>query len=276
MSIPLPGEFADNRCRSVGLRAATLVRSFAVPTTTAEPAAPPDASNVDPTCARLIELLRSDLGDRLLAVEVQGREICVRVERSAWVDALRSARRTLGMDYFCFLGGLDWLDSPTQTTRYENVWGSVDEEPAGDDAEATAADGNAVEPVVSTPEPVVGFVTGLAGGKSRFQVFARVSSTESHRGLTIKADLEEAEPRVATVSKIYAGADWHERETWEMYGFWFDGHQNLMHLYLPGAFEGYPLRKDFPLLAREVKPWPGLTNVEPISGEEETPEGAEA
>ena len=52
-----------------------------------------------------------------------------------------------------------------------------------------------------------------------------------------------------------------------MYGFGFDGHPDLKHIYLPGAFEGHPLRKDFPLLAREVKPWPGLTNVEPIAGE---------
>jgi NADH-quinone oxidoreductase subunit C len=55
-----------------------------------------------------------------------------------------------------------------------------------------------------------------------------------------------------------------------MYGFDFVGHPNLIHLYLPGQFEGFPLRKDFPLLAREVKPWPGLVDVEPF------PESAEA
>ena len=80
------------------------------------------------------------------------------------------------------------------------------------------------------------------------------------------------DPRVATISTVFAGANWHERETWEMFGFWFDGHPNLIHIYLPGAFEGYPLRKDFPLLAREVKPWPGLTNVEPIAGEADAEE----
>jgi NADH-quinone oxidoreductase subunit C len=53
-----------------------------------------------------------------------------------------------------------------------------------------------------------------------------------------------------------------------MYGFVFDGHPGLRHLYLPGAFEGYPLRKDFPLLAREIKPWPGLVDKEPMPGEE--------
>ena len=80
-------------------------------------------------------------------------------------------------------------------------------------------------------------------------------------------------PRVETWSRVYRGADWHERETWEMYGFGFDGHPNLVHIYLPHDFEGHPLRKDFPLLAREVKPWPGLVDVELMP---EVPEPAEA
>jgi NADH-quinone oxidoreductase subunit C len=52
-----------------------------------------------------------------------------------------------------------------------------------------------------------------------------------------------------------------------MYGIRFDGHPSLRHLYLPSGFEGHPLRKDFPLLARVVKPWPGLVDVEPMPGE---------
>ena len=67
---------------------------------------------------------------------------------------------------------------------------------------------------------------------------------------------------------VYPGADWHERETWEMFGIEFDGHPALRHLYLPFEFEGHPLRKDYPLLAREVKPWPGLVDVEPMPGED--------
>jgi hypothetical protein len=79
-------------------------------------------------------------------------------------------------------------------------------------------------------------------------------------------------PTVGTITDVFAGADWHERETWEMYGFNFDGHPGLRHLYLPGAFEGFPLRKDFPLLAREIKPWPGLVDKEPMPGEAAEPE----
>ena len=49
-----------------------------------------------------------------------------------------------------------------------------------------------------------------------------------------------------------------------MFGITFVGHPGLRHIYLPGDFEGNPLRKDFPLLARIVKPWPGIVDVEPM------------
>jgi NADH-quinone oxidoreductase subunit C len=104
----------------------------------------------------------------------------------------------------------------------------------------------------------------VAGGDSRFQALARVYSTARHLGITLKADLDDTNPAVETWSTVYPGANWHERETWEMYGFDFIGHPNLIHIYLPSAFEGFPLRKDFPLLSREVKPWPGLVDVEPF------------
>jgi NADH-quinone oxidoreductase subunit C len=51
-----------------------------------------------------------------------------------------------------------------------------------------------------------------------------------------------------------------------MFGFSFDGHPNMINLYLPADFVGNPLRKDFPLLARRVRPWPGIVDVEPMPG----------
>ena len=59
------------------------------------------------------------------------------------------------------------------------------------------------------------------------------------------------------VSDLWAGANWHERETAELFGVGFDGHPNLAKLLLPEEFEGHPLRKEFALLTREAKPWPG-------------------
>ena len=109
---------------------------------------------------------------------------------------------------------------------------------------------------------------GVAGSEGRFQVFARVDSTNAGAGLTLKTDVATSVMSVESWTSVYPGADWHERECWEMYGIGFNGHPALRHLYLPAEFEGHPLRKDFPLLAREVKPWPGLVDVEPMPGEE--------
>ena len=123
-------------------------------------------------------------------------------------------------------------------------------------------------------EPAEGWTTGVAGGDTRFQVFARLHSTGRHVGITLKADLDDEEPTVASIHEVYFGADWHERETWEMYGFSFEGHPHLTHIYLPGEFEGFPLRKDFPLLSREVKPWPGIVDVEELPPAEEARQDA--
>ena len=231
----------------------------------------------DATCQRYLDALRAEFGDKVLAAELTKNDLVIRVDRSVWAGVATSCKR-IGLRQFGFLSGLDWLDSPAQTTRYENVWGSVEEEaPAADEAAATSetapTEPAPAEPAVAaTNAPAPARRTGTAGGESRFQVFARFASVTDHRAVVVKADLDDTDPRVPTISKVYAGADWHERETWEMFGFWFEGHPNLVHIYLPGSFEGYPLRKDFPLLAREVKPWPGLTNVEPIAGEAETEE----
>jgi NADH-quinone oxidoreductase subunit C len=181
-----------------------------------------------------------------------------------------TCQRKLRMDYFCFLGGMDWLDNPVLSG--EKSWGALPEEEAADgESEPAAAPDEAASEAVASP----GMQTGVAGGDTRFQVLCRLYSLKTKLGITLKVDLDEADPRVQSISDLYAGADWHEREAWEMYGFQFDGHTGLRHIYLPGGFEGHPLRKDFPLLAREVKPWPGLVDVEPLPGEPEGAEGAE-
>lgn len=244
----------------------------------------PPAAPIDPTAQLHLDAFRAELGGAVLESVIQHNDVIVRVELGSWVAAAAACKK-IGLSYFCFLAGLDWLDSPLQTTRYENVWGSVEEDEDADGQQATDEAQNvqaqATEPAAEVVElptaelPATGIVTGLAGGVSRFQVFARFYSTTTRRAIIVKADLDDANPIVPTITKVFAGADWHEREAWEMFGFWFEGHPHLVHLYLPMGFEGYPMRKDFPLLAREVKPWPGLTNVEPITGEADEEGAAE-
>jgi len=60
-----------------------------------------------------------------------------------------------------------------------------------------------------------------------------------------------------SIADVYAGAAWHERETHEMFGLAFGDGEQPEPLLLPDGFEGHPLRKDFVLASRVVKPWPG-------------------
>src|SRR5690606_27205638 len=92
------------------------------------------------------------------------------------------------------------------------------------------------------------------------------------RRVTFSTRLDHEEPVIASLIDVYAGADWHEREAHEMFGIQFAGHPDLSHLYLPEGFLGNPLRKSFPLLSREVKPWPGKVDVEPMPEVEEAEE----
>ncbi|MDP8976271.1 MAG: NADH-quinone oxidoreductase subunit C [Actinomycetota bacterium] len=211
--------------------------------------------STDSTLQQLVEVLQAELGDAVVGSEVAGGDVWVRVASGAWLEVAQACKRRLDMDYFCFLSGIDWLDNPDLSG--EKRW-----DPEGRGSEGEEADGT------GGGEAGAAYSTGRAGGETRFQVLARLYSTTRHLGVTLKADLDEADPRVASWVSAYRGADWHERETWEMYGFTFEGHPGLRHLYLPGEFEGHPLRKDFPLLARELKPWPGLVDVEPIPGDE--------
>jgi NADH-quinone oxidoreductase subunit C len=88
-------------------------------------------------------------------------------------------------------------------------------------------------------------------------VVLHVYSTSHHHHLQVRSVVPRDGGRLPTVRDLWAGADWHERETWELFGVVFDGHPNLAKLLLPEEFEGFPLRKEFALLAREAKPWPG-------------------
>ncbi|CAN5855428.1 hypothetical protein BH23ACT4_BH23ACT4_03490 [soil metagenome] len=98
--------------------------------------------------------------------------------------------------------------------------------------------------------------------EERIEMLTTVSDLSEGRRVTFSADLPTEEPVIDSLVGVYAGANWHEREAAEMFGIDFTGHPDLSALYLPDAFEGNPLRKSFPLLSREVKPWPGKVDVE--------------
>ncbi|MFC9312474.1 NADH-quinone oxidoreductase subunit C, partial [Streptomyces sp. NPDC057011] len=92
-----------------------------------------------------------------------------------------------------------------------------------------------------------------------FRICAHVVSLENHRvrRLLLRTTVPHSAPSLPSAVAVYAGAEWHERETFEMFGVTFTDHPHLVHLLLPENFEGHPLRKDFVLAARVAKAWPG-------------------
>ena len=97
-----------------------------------------------------------------------------------------------------------------------------------------------------------------------FQVVTHLYSTTHNHHVRLKVDCDASEPRCPTLFEVYPGANWHEREAAELFGVVFEGHPHLVKLLLPEQFEGHPLRKDFALMTREAKPWPGEVEGEEI------------
>jgi NADH-quinone oxidoreductase subunit C len=209
-----------------------------------------EVAPVDELRHGLLDELRAELGDAVVGTHVRaGDDVWVRLERASWREAGFVLRDKLGFRAFEFLSAMDWLPSP---------FGKNEDSPTD-----------------PRPEPSTEIVTGYAGGDTRFQVIARVHSLPRKLGITLKVDLPDDDLRLDTWLPVFAGVNWHERETHEMFGITFDGHPHLVNLYLPGEFEGFPLRKTFPLLARHVKPWPGIVDVEPMPAEADSDDATE-
>jgi NADH-quinone oxidoreductase subunit C len=111
------------------------------------------------------------------------------------------------------------------------------------------------------------FTGGVDFGEQGFQVVTHFHSTRHHHNVRLKVKLPRDDPSVSSISDLFPTCDWHEREAAELFGIRFDGHPKPVKLLLPEPFDGHPLRKDFPLMTREAKPWPGA-----VEGEEEEEE----
>lgn len=230
-------------------------------TTASDEAAASEEEVVETDEAReaLLGRFTDALGDAVVASHIEpGVDLWIRVRPDAWRDAGDVARNRLGARYFGFLSAIDWMPSPFG----RSMDSAVDLQLAG-------------EPLTTEPGEME---HGVTGGSTRFEVFARVAHIGTPNemwGVTLKADVPDDTLEVESWTSIYAGADWHEREAWEMFGITFTGHPGLRNMYLPSGFEGHPLRKDFPILSRLVKPWPGIVDVEGMPTDDEDDAGDE-
>jgi len=100
----------------------------------------------------------------------------------------------------------------------------------------------------------------LGKKEKRFEVVYHLYSIKHRHAVRVKAEVAGDKPSIDSVMPIWAGANWHEREAYDMCGIVFVGHPDLRRVLLPEDWEGYPLRKDYPLKGPE-KEWPGFLEV---------------
>jgi len=84
------------------------------------------------------------------------------------------------------------------------------------------------------------------GREQRFDVVYHLLSPRLNQRIRVKAPTDEVTP-VPSLVEVYSGADWYEREAFDLYGVLFSGHPDLRRILTDYGFEGHPLRKDFPL-----------------------------
>jgi len=110
----------------------------------------------------------------------------------------------------------------------------------------------AAEFLRSDPELQFTFLSDVAGVdrfpmEPRFEVNYHLMSLARRERLRLKVCIAGSDPVVESVTSVWPGADWHEREIFDLFGVRFEGHPDLRRILMPEDWEGHPLRKDYPV-----------------------------
>ena len=88
------------------------------------------------------------------------------------------------------------------------------------------------------------------GAKDRFGMVYLLANSETNERINVRAMVNDPDPTVPSMVDLWQGANWLEREVWDMFGIRFTGHPDLRRILLPEEFTAHPLRKDYPLQGR--------------------------
>lgn len=95
------------------------------------------------------------------------------------------------------------------------------------------------------------------GSAPRFMVVYNLYNITTKDRLRVKVPVAEDDARVDTVSGVWATANWHERECWDLMGIDFANHPDLRRILMPADWVGHPLRKDYPVQGPDRAPYQG-------------------
>jgi len=138
--------------------------------------------------------------------------------------------------------GVDWLGEKEAELKAAQLAAKKAAEAAAKEAAAKAEEsGEAAAPVADEPpaeEPA-------EPAEDELEVVYDYSHVDALCRVVVRARMPRSNPAVPTISKVYPGANWHERETHDFFGIYFEGHPNLCPLLLPEDADFHPLLKDF-------------------------------
>ncbi len=185
------------------------------------------------TTAALIQAVSDRFSQAVIASHAYRGDATVCVGREALLEVARTLKEDPAFQ-MSFLMDLSAVDFSTFGTKRPPAF--------------FAHSGVAVRPNPEIPDedPWPGPPTG-----ARFVVVYHFFSLPLKHRLRVEVPVEEADPEVDSLSSLWLGADWLEREVWDMFGIRFRGHPNLKRILMYDQFVGHPLRKDYPVNKRQ-------------------------
>jgi len=196
-----------------------------MPDASPQPPAAPEA----PAPSALMTAVLARVGAMVLEHHADFGDDRIHVARENIVEICRTLRDTpeLAFDMCLDVTAVDYFGNPDGFRAPVRIW----DENRGE-WRIRAQSRHRIVPPPRGPEP-------------RFAVVYHLLSTQHLHRIRIKVRVPEDDPTIATVSDLWPGANWLERETWDLYGIRFTGHPDLRRIYLYEEFVGHPLRKDY-------------------------------
>ena len=196
---------------------------------------------------RLLETLRARLGERILEDKIEVDQVTIEIKPTHVTDVglLLRDEPALAFKQLSDLCGVDYLH-----------YGKADW--ATQDATRTGFSRGVSEGVYVDTQDLDG----------RFAVVYHLLSLQHNERLRVRCRLSGQPPRVASVTPLWAGANWFEREAFDLFGILFDGHPDLRRILTDYGFIGHPFRKDFPLegnVEARYDPAQGRVVYQPVS-----------
>ncbi|MBV2209599.1 MAG: NADH-quinone oxidoreductase subunit C [Thermomonas sp.] len=193
----------------------------------------------------LIEQLTARFGEAAVLVAEPRMEVTLEVAPAEWLATCKTLRDEFGFETFIDLCGIDYLgygsdEWDTVGVSSQGFSRGVEGQGMGRFSFGEAPSHQTEEPASSAPD---------VREHKRFAVNLHLLSIARNLRLRVRCFApEDGLPLVPSVTGLWIGADWFEREAFDLYGIIFDGHPDLRRILTDYGFVGHPFRKDFPLI----------------------------